>query len=200
MSHDPHIPGQTPIDDLSGLKVRGIDSQAQLNTLEALNIRRATLRYLAMKPSRRLAPFDVAWAKRLHAEMFGDVWEWAGKFRTRDLNLGSPVHSIAPDVFNLLEDLREWQQSRMPLLEQSVRLHHRAVQIHPFQNGNGRWSRMLANIWLRLNDSPLVEWPEAVIGITSPARSDYLDAVRAADRHNLGPLISLHARWMSASS
>lgn len=198
MTLDPPISGQTPIDDLSGLRIRGIASQAELNAHEALNIRKATLKYLAMRPSRRLARFDAAWTQKLHAEMFGEVWEWAGKLRTRDLNIGSPAHTIAPDLHNLLEDLSEWQRSRMSLLEQSVRLHHRAVQIHPFLNGNGRWSRMLANIWLRLNDAPLIEWPEAVIGTASPARVDYLAAVRAADRHDFAPLTELHARWASS--
>jgi Fic family protein len=46
----------------------------------------------------------------------------------------------------LLEDLVFWEARGDALLEQSVRLHHRAVWIHPFLNGNGRWARMLANI------------------------------------------------------
>jgi len=32
----------------------------------------------------------------------------------------------------LLADLIAWKDSGMPLIEQTVRLHHRAVFIHPF--------------------------------------------------------------------
>ena len=72
------IPGETPLDDLSGLRVQGITTKAALNAVEAENIRKATVKYLAAKPTRRIAPFDVAWMLRLHEEMFGDVWKWAG--------------------------------------------------------------------------------------------------------------------------
>src|SRR5205085_2559464 len=143
MPAGPLIPGQTPIDDLSGLRM-GITTQAELNAHEAENIRRAVLKYLAGRPSRRSARFDTAWAMRLHREMFGRVWKWAGAVRTRETNLGSPPDRIAVDLRTLLDDLRAWEGSGMPLLEQAVRLHHRAVHIHPFPNGNGRWARLLA--------------------------------------------------------
>jgi Fic family protein len=83
----------------------------------------------------------------------------------------------------------------MPLHEQAARLHHRAVAIHPFANGNGRWSRMLANIWLRRNGARWTEWPEATIGASSVIRGRYLDALRAADAGDLGPLTAMHAEF-----
>ena len=85
--------------------------------------------------------------------------------------------------------------SDMPLLEQAARLHHSAVVIHPFENGNGRWSRMLANIWLKQNGSNLTFWPEATVGETSVIRDEYLQALKAADRMDFGPLFALHAKY-----
>lgn len=196
----PQLPGQTPIDDLSGLRIAGIATQGELNAHEAENIRKVILKYLAAKPTRRSAKFDAPWALKLHAEMFGDVWEWAGRPRTRDLNLGSPAYKILEDVHNLLEDLAAWADSDMPLIEQAVRLHHRAVQIHPFFNGNGRWSRMLANVWLRLHGAGLIEWPETIIGTASTVRNDYIAAVKAADDHDYGPLAELHERFRAKRS
>ena len=73
-------------------------------------------------------------------------------------------------------------------------LHHRAVHIHPFPNGNGRWSRMLASIWLWLHDHPPTHWPEETLGVESVARSECLAAIRAADDGDYGPLIELHRR------
>ena len=58
----------------------------------------------------------------------------------------------------------------MSLIEQAVVLHHLAVQIHPFPNGNGRWARMVANIWLKLHGGEATEWPETVIGTASTIR------------------------------
>ncbi len=81
------LPGETPI-DVSGLRQKGIRTRAELNRAEAENIRKAVVKYLAAKPSRRSAPFTLAWTKRLHKQMFGDVWKWAGAFRRENLNLG----------------------------------------------------------------------------------------------------------------
>ena len=96
---------------------------------------------------------------------------------------------------DLCDDLAYWQKHWPDFSEQAAHLHHRAVLIHPFLNGNGRWSRLLANIWLKLNKQPLTEWPEEVIGETSVIRDEYLTAVQAADSGDYAPLIDLHRRY-----
>jgi Fic-DOC domain mobile mystery protein B len=190
------MPGETPI-DVSGLKRKGINTRAELNEAEADNIRKAVVKYLAAKPSRRSAPFTLSWAKRLHKQMFGDVWKWAGEFRQENLNLGCDWHQVPMQLQALLDDLAFWEAQRDSLLEQAARLHHRAVSIHPFPNGNGRWARMLANIWLKRHGHAITEWPEATIGSKSVVRDDYLAAIRAADLGDERPLLALHQRFTS---
>jgi Fic-DOC domain mobile mystery protein B len=192
----PSVPGETPIDDISGLKIPAITTRAELSRHEAANINRVILKYLASRPTRRKAPFDFSWCLQLHREMFGDVWNWAGEVRSGSLNIGVPVHRITSDLQQLLDDLHSWSGFQMDLIEQSARLHHRAAQIHPFINGNGRWSRMLANIWLKQQRSPLVVWPEETIGAVSTIREEYLVAIRAADGLDWQPLIELHRRYL----
>ena len=196
MAFDQPIPGQTPLGDISGLRDRSITTQGALNAAEAENIRKAVLKYLAARPSKRSAPFDLDWIRRLHAEMFGGVWEWAGRFRECELNLGSPAYRVSVDLQTLLDDLRAWSEFGMGEVEQATRLHHRAVQIHPFMNGNGRWSRMLGNIRLKMITGRVVVWPESTIGTESRVRGEYLDALRAADAGDCGPLIELHERFV----
>jgi len=99
----PH--GETPIDP-SGLRKRGsIRNRRELSTAEALNINRAFRKYLASKPSSRSARFDHEWSLKLHREMFGDVWTWAGVVRTRDLNLGVPHFQVTEQISALVGDL-----------------------------------------------------------------------------------------------
>jgi hypothetical protein len=105
------IPGETPIDP-SGLKVKGIITRAELNEAEAANVRKAIVKYLSRKPTRRMAPFDLRWAKRLHTEMFGDVWKWAGVFRVEDTNIGASHQHIETRLYNLLHDLLAWGKPR----------------------------------------------------------------------------------------
>lgn len=192
---DPPIRGQTPLDDVSGLRIKSIRTTGELNAAEAENIRKATLRYLASRPSSRAARFDVAWLLRLHKQMFGDVWTWAGALRTGQTNIGSAPHQIEIELTEMVANLQAWNESGMPLTEQAARLHHAAVRIHPFANGNGRWSRMLANIWLKLNGAEPTEWPESTIGTASAIRDEYLEAVKAADRGDIAPLLGLHTKY-----
>ncbi len=195
MAFEASIPGQTPLDDISGLRDRSIRTQAQLNAAEAENIRKAVMKNLVAAPTRRSARFDLAWVCGVHAEMFGDVWQWAGEIRTTELSVGVPAHQVLPALQSLLDDLHAWAGFGMTFVEQGARLHHRAVFIHPFRNGNGRWARLVANIWLRRNGAGIVEWPEATIGAVSTIRDDYLGVVRAADAGDYEPLIAMHERY-----
>jgi Fic-DOC domain mobile mystery protein B len=188
-----HLPGETPIDDWSGLKIKGIQFRRQLNEVEAQNILKATLKYFARPITLRDAPFDYAWGLQLHREMFGDVWTWAGELRGTQTTIGVPVPLIEHQLYELFVSLSYWKE--MPWVEQAARLHHRAVQIHPFLNGNGRWSRLLANIWLRLHDEPAILWPEPDVGTASTIRQEYIQAVRAADNGDYDRLIDLHCRF-----
>jgi Fic-DOC domain mobile mystery protein B len=185
------LAGETPT-DVSHLKLKWVKTRSQLDIVEARNIRKAVLKYFGRRrPTRRMAPFDLGWIKRLHKEMFGDVWEWAGEIRTRDLNLGVRWNLIDEALHNLMSDLEIWQHSEMDVVEQAVRLHHRAVQIHPFYNGNGRWARMLANVLLRCRGHRETLWPEELLGSQSAVRRRYLAAIQEADLGNYDPLLLL---------
>ena len=186
------IAGETPIDP-SGLRDKSIGNRRELNAAEGRNIAEAIFKYLLGTPTPDKAPFDFAWLLQLHGEMFGKVWEWAGTTRKSDLNLGTPWHQIETQLFSLTKDLEFWHE--MALIEQAARLHHKAVAIHPFLNGNGRWARMLADIWLKLHKSPPTIWPVEAVGGASVIRSEYIAAVQAADAMDYVPLIALHRRY-----
>ena len=192
----PFVPGETPIDDVSGIRVKGITTRGELSKFEAENILKAAMRYLAKRPTLRIAPFTDTWSLKLHKQMFGEVWKWAGLPRTRDgYNVGQPFHQISPLLHGLMDDLKFWCDSGMEFAEQAARLHHRAVWIHPFVNGNGRWARLLANIWLRLHGQPITGWPEPLVGECSTIRDEYIAAVQAADDGDFAALVSLHRRY-----
>jgi Fic-DOC domain mobile mystery protein B len=192
--------GATPIGDTSGLLLANVKTRRQLFIAEARNISKAMTRYLAAVPSKRRAPFTLDWAYKLHSEMFGEVWDWAGKRRTIELNLGVPAYQIDQDLKNLLDDLAAWQEHKsFSVIEQSVRLHHRAALIHPFRNGNGRWARMLANVWLKRWGYPPVKWPEQTIENESEIRKEYIAAVKNADRGDYDLLLELHERYIGTS-
>jgi fido (protein-threonine AMPylation protein) len=124
--------------------------------------------------------------------MYCDVWKWAGEPRKENLNFGVAWHLVPEQVLSLTHDLPSWGGT---LLEQAIQLHYRAVWIHPFPNGNGRWARLLANIWLRRHEASLIVWPES-IGEESPIRNDYLKALNAADDGDFSLLLALHSQFV----
>ncbi len=128
--------------------------------------------------------------------MFGDVWRWAGEFRTTNVSIGVDKHHIQMQLLQLLNDLHAWPEMKMDWVEQAARLHHRAVLIHPFINGNGRWARMLSNLWLRRHRRPVIMWP-VTDQPESPIRQDYLAALKKADGMEYEPLIALHRDYAS---
>lgn len=190
----PDIPGATPIDDVSELLVKGITTRGELYPFEAVNNHEVVEKYLAGgKPSRRSAKFDLAWCRKLHQEMFGKVWGWAGRFRRHEVTIGIDAWHIEMAVDELMKNLVVWQGT---FAERAAWLHHRAVQIHPFHDGNGRWSRMLANIWLKQQGQLIVRWPEQHVGQVSVIREAYLAAIKAGDVGDFTPLIAMQEKYM----
>nr|WP_275758569.1 mobile mystery protein B [Sulfurimonas sp. SAG-AH-194-C21] len=126
--------------------------------------------------------------------MYGDVWDWAGKFRRVELSIGIKAYQVPTALKELADDIAYWDKHKtFDIYETATRIHHRAVQIHPYQNGNGRWSRMLANIYLRQNGSMPVKWQENLLSTENPRRDEYIEALKAADSGDYSDLIQMHS-------
>ena len=189
------IDDATPLDDISGLKLPSdkVYSLKEIYVAEANNIAIATIKYLSAPPSKKIAPFSYEWLSQLHYEMFGNVWDWAGKFRKVELSIGIKAYLVPTTLKELADDIAFWDKYKtFDIFETAARIHHRAVQIHPFQNGNGRWSRMLANIYLRQNGSMPVKWQEDLLSKENPKRDEYIKALKMADNGYYKTLIEMH--------
>lgn len=180
--------------DLSGLKLDKdkIYSTNEIYFLEAQNILKASLDYLGGTNNKKSTSFDTGFFLKLHKEMFGDVWDWAGKIRTVELNFGVKAYLVATEIKKLVDDLNFWHENKtFCVVEISARLHHRAVVVHPFLNGNGRWSRMLANIYLKQNGLEPTKWNENLLAKENIHRGDYIQALKDADSGDYERLIKM---------
>ncbi len=137
------IDDATPLADISGLKLPSgkVYSLKDVYVAEANNIALATIKYLSAPPSKKKAPFTYDWLSQLHVEMFGNVWDWAGKFRQVELSIGIKACQVPTALKELADDIAYWDKHKtFDIYETATRIHHRSVQIHPYKNGNGRWS------------------------------------------------------------
>jgi Fic-DOC domain mobile mystery protein B len=184
-------PGSTPLteDDKRGLVPSYVASRSELNEAEQRNILLA-----ARSPRwRRLAIdqlLDDLIARQLHRAMFGQVWAWAGQYRTRELNIGVAPRAVSVAVRDLMDDARLWLDGErsMPTDEAAYRFHHRLVLIHPFPNGNGRHSRMMTDLLLRSAGKPSFTWGRMSLDVASTTRDTYIGALQSADRGDYEPL------------
>ena len=122
--------------------------------------------------------------------MLGDVWRWAGHFRTSERNLGIPHPEIPTTLRQLLADADAWIEHRAYSPDEiAVRCHHRLVQIHPFPNGNGRHSRLLADLLVMQLGRERFTWGSASLQAAGDVRRRYIAALKAADSYDIAPLV-----------
>jgi Fic-DOC domain mobile mystery protein B len=183
-------PGATPLEsgELEAL-IPDLATQGQLNEFEAQNIVNSE-RWARGNSRFRGDLLSVAGLRRLHERMFGDTWNWAGRFRQSNKNIGIEWQYIAEKVQALCGDAAFWVENETwPSPELAVRFHHRLVQIHPFVNGNGRHARLAANLFLEYKGESRLPWSGVSLIEKGRLRSDYISALRRADQGNLDSLM-----------
>ncbi len=183
-------PGATPLGrhELAGLRPSWITTRADLDEAEQANILAGQA---WAKRARKTELLSEDFARALHRAMFRDVWRWAGEYRTRETNIGVLPHGIRPAMREFLDTARYWLETRpFPDDEIALLVHHRLVQIHPFPNGNGRHTRLMADLVAeQLGRSPFT-WGRTSLVAAGPTRASYIAALREADNHHLAPLLA----------
>lgn len=183
-------PGATPLslEEQEGLIPSWIATREDLNAAEEANIEDAVIWM-----SRRRSPkiLTEAFVKHLHSKMFGDVWRWAGSYRTTGKNIGVDLTEISMRLRGLFDDVAYWTKEAVYSQEEiAVRLHHRLVFIHPFANGNGRHARLLADIFIQQYGGKLLTWGQVSLVTKSETRDAYIAALKSADNHDIEPLMT----------
>lgn len=173
--------------EIEGLIPQHITTQAELNEWEQANIIQAKLWFgnKQFKPEQIL---DQSFLKKLHQKMFGKTWQWAGKFRKTDKNIGCDWHEVPIRLKQLFDDVNfQLTHTTYPIDEIAVRFHHRLVYVHPFANGNGRLSRFITDLLLLACKQKMFSWGGA--NNRADIREQYIKALRAADKYDYLPLM-----------
>lgn len=184
--------GQTPLteEEKEGLKINSITTHGELDEFEQLNIEKAVEWTIQtkLKPEKILTEKFI---KDLHKRMYGDVWKWAGEFRKTEKNIGIPWTQIGIELKNLLDDTNYWIENKIFSSEEvAIRFKHRIVSIHCFPNGNGRHSRIMADIIMEsIFGNEIFSWHQSNMIRANEIRKEYINALREADNGNLEPLI-----------
>lgn len=189
MTQFEYLQGATPLDpeEIDGLKLRHITTRSELDRWEQENIQEA-LGWLTRK--RKTDILTEEFICTLHTKMFGKVWKWAGSLRRTDKNIGVSYLQIRIELRQLLENTKYWiENGTFPPDEIAFRFHHKLVWIHLFPNGNGRHSRMMADLILEeiFGKDPFT-WGKENLTSASTTRGLYIASLRSADKEDYSAL------------
>ena len=175
-----------PDDDRAGLLQPDIATRQELFAAEQRNIATALLRPQPTLP----VLLDDRYLRGLHKAMFGDVWDWAGRYRRSETNIGIPPTYITEEVRKVVDDAATWVEHKTYEPDElAARFHHRLVAIHPFVNGSGRHSRISADLLIANLGRDAFSWSSNLGLPTEPRRQRYLAALRAADAGEIDDLV-----------
>lgn len=184
-------PGTTPLDpdEIAGLIPTHITTHNDLNEWEQNNILDAEI-WITQRTLKPAVILQQAFVRQLHKTMLAKTWRWAGHFRKSEKNIGIPWRLISTQLQNALDDtLHQINHQTYSIIEIATRFHHRIVAIHPFVNGNGRHARLITDSLLISLKQPRFTWGKANLFKASRARTQYIAALRAADKHDYSLLM-----------
>ena len=184
--------GQTPLDEdeKEGLLIRSITTREELDEFEQQNIQQALL-WLMGKGVSKKDILTEEFIMKLHVKMFGKVWRWAGQYRKTNKNIGVDKYELPQQLRMLLDDCKYWIENKTYNNEEiAIRFKHRLVSIHCFANGNGRHSRLMADVIIERLGGTVFSWGGDDLAGQSNVRANYLAAVRAADMGDMRFLVA----------
>jgi Fic-DOC domain mobile mystery protein B len=182
--------GATPLtpEGREGLIPSGVSLRHELNEYEQANITEARLWGLGRKHN----PVEVPFCRNLHRRMFGTVWKWAGVYRAHNTYpVGCDHPHIEQQLYQMIGSTAFWIENQtFAPDENAVRFHHGLVKIHPFANGNGRWSRLMGDVLARYLDRPVFTWGGSQLLGDDDVRRAYLASLRKADGDDFPDLLT----------
>jgi cell filamentation protein, protein adenylyltransferase len=137
--------------------------------------------------------FTAADIRALHRHWLGDIYAWAGEYRSVNLAKGELMFAAAAQVPRLMEQFERTELARHTpcigmesdrLTRALARTHGELVIIHPFRDGNGRCARLLALLMALQGGLPPLDFTP----LAGKGRREYFASIQAAFGGDYGPL------------
>lgn len=127
------------------------------------------------------ALLEPGFLRNLHEQLYGSIWQWAGQNRRHLLNIGVDPAYVALELRTAIEAIRyRWGHTEdWSARELGVAAHAECVRVHPFVDGNGRSTRVYADLLFLAaqdtDDVELYDW--------SFDKNEYIRLLREYDQH-----------------
>ena len=164
----------------------GITSKAEMDRVEALALEKSFDGFLhSFDKSRRFTVADIC---EMHRAWLGEIYEWAGQYRTVNMSKGDFPFAGAGQIPRLMEEFeRDVLRRHTPcafadrerVLESLAEVHTELVLIHPFREGNGRLARVVTSL-MALQSGHRI----AFESIRGQRKNDYFACVQVGLKRN----------------
>lgn len=139
---------------------------------------------------RRGSVLTSRFMRTLHKKMFDETWDHAGRYRRVKSGRGVPAWTISTRVEDVIARTRGWiQGAAYPEDEIAIRFHHRMSELHPFERGNGRVTRLMTDSLMDEFGLAPFSWGARSALSAADLRDRYLAALRMADNDQIGVLL-----------
>jgi cell filamentation protein len=167
-----------------------VTSKLEMDRLEALALEKAMDAFLRTFGKRhRFTSVDI---RRMHREWLGDIYEWAGQYRSVNMSKDDFPFAGAAQIPKLMDELEKGPLKRgtpclfkdeSRVIKSLAEVHTELVLIHPFREGNGRLARVVSGL-MALQAGKVLSFGK----ITGGKREEYFAAVRAGLDRNYKPM------------
>ena len=115
----------------------------------------------------KMIPGTVKCLQQIHAYLFGGLYYFAGKIRTKTISKGNTLFCLAEHLHQYLKTVEAMPDSTFDeIVDKYVEMN----MAHPFMEGNGRSTRIWLDLLLKKRIGRCVDWSK--IG-----KNDYLNAM-----------------------
>lgn len=127
-----------------------------------------------------------------HQQWLGDIYSWAGKYRSVNISKDDFLFAAADRIPGLLND---YQQAYLDiftpclgmqadeLIDAMAKCHVEFILIHPFRDGNGRMGRLLCTVMALQADMPVLYFEKI-----EKDKNRYIEAIHAGHAGDHEPM------------
>jgi len=182
-----------PDDNLPGLTDKNL-----LNEYEAKGITKAELYVFGLDTE---VEISTALMLDIHKTAFGELYDWAGKWRNVNVTVGLLTPPEPAQIVHLMYQFTDnlnykisVSKTQDEIIETLIYAHYEFVKIHPFNNGNGRTGRLIMNlVTMKFGYKPLELYKRE-----GESRKTYIQSMQQADKGSFELLDSLIRQELEA--
>ena len=114
-----------------------------------------------------MKPGTVKCLQQIHAFLFGGLYDFAGKIRTKTISKGNTIFCLAEHLHQYLQTVESMPDSTFDeIVDKYVEMN----MAHPFMEGNGRSTRIWLDLMLKKRIGLCIDWSKI-------AKHEYLEAM-----------------------